>query len=132
MITEASQDLLVTIKGKRRYHIEVRIHDAEPLGHHADDLPRLRIDRDVSSYRGGVSTKTPQPIAIAQHHGFRTMRILVGLREPSASDRRNLQRLKHTVANQGGVDLFWLGDARDIYRAGDPYTQRLKFRFCSA
>ena len=73
--TETSQVLLVAVKGERRNHIEIGIHQLESLRHDADDFPRLRIDRNAAPDHGSVSAEAALPIAVAEHDSFRTMRI---------------------------------------------------------
>ncbi len=124
--TETRQVCLVTIKAERRNHIEIRIHQTEPLRHHADDFPRLPIDRNAAPDHRPVSAEAALPISVAKHDGFRTMRILVGRQQPTAKDRRLAERLQHAVSNQSSVHFMRLVDAGDIGRARAPHAQRLK------
>jgi hypothetical protein len=66
------------------------------------------------------------PVAIAEHHSFRTTWILVRLREPASDSGRNLKCLQHALADQCRADLFRFGKACDVCCSRHPDPERLK------
>ena len=111
---ETSQYLFVAIKAQRHEQIEIRINQPEPLGHHANDLPWLRIDCNAASNHRWISAEAALPVPVAQHDRLRTMRILLRGQQPAAKQRRHSERLQHAVGDRGNVDLMWLGQAGHI------------------
>src|SRR6202041_1457972 len=81
--TETGQLLLVAVKGERHNHIEIGIHQLEPLRHDSHDFSRLRIDCNAAPDYGSVPAEAALPVAVAEHYGFPAMRNLIRRPEPA-------------------------------------------------
>jgi len=83
----------------------------EALRHHADHGTRRSVHDELSAQDADVPTELALPKAVAEHHGaFRLGRVVIG-REPSAEQRRHVQRVQRPVGHDDSADLLRLADA---------------------
>ena len=111
--------LLAETDGKPE--VDVRIEDAEPSRHHADDRERLALDLNAAAERGAIAAEPRLPVAVADDREGPLADVL-GLGERAAERGRDAQDRKERSAD----DLL-RHHLRRQARAGDGDLERQRY-----
>ena len=78
VVSKRRQLLIGAIKREGQQQIEVLIRHLKTARHHSDNLACLRIHLNRAPDDRPVTAEAALPVAIAEHHGPRPARILIG------------------------------------------------------
>ena len=126
---EVAEAGLIPIEPQRRDHRRRTIHEAERVGHHADDVARSPVKDDAPPDHAAIRTELRSPVTGHEDDRFGAARRVVLRRKRAAEHGRDAERPQRSVGRLNRPHFFRLAGAGDARCAGPPQADAIE-RLC--